>query len=50
MSNEAKLERQKAVQAIMDLFFALKYFGGKPTLKDLIKLAKRIKNDKSKRQ
>lgn len=36
-------ERNRAVQAIMSLFFALRSIKGKPTLKDLVKLAKRIK-------
>jgi hypothetical protein len=36
-------ERERAVQAVMDLFFALKHIGGEPTLRDLVKLAKRIR-------
>lgn len=36
--------KQKAVQAVMDLYFALRDINGKPTMRDLIKLAKRIKN------
>ena len=43
-ANARKEEREKAVQAVMDLFFALKEIGGKPTLRDLVKLAKRIKH------
>lgn len=35
--------KEESVQAVMDLFFALKNLGGKPTLKDLVKLAKRIR-------
>lgn len=38
-----KEEREKAVQATMDLFFALKDINGKPSLRDLVKLAKRIR-------
>ncbi len=38
-----KDEREKAVQAVMDLYYSLKHIGGKPTLKDLVKLAKRIR-------
>lgn len=38
-----KLERAKASQAVMDLFYALRTIKGQPTLKDLVKLAKRIK-------
>jgi len=41
---EARLEeRERNVQAVMDLFFALKEIGGQPTLRDLVKLAKRIR-------
>lgn len=36
-------ERERAVQAVMDLFYALRAINGTPTLKDLVKLAKRIK-------
>lgn len=43
IENVVKEERAKAAQAVMDLFFALKEIGGTPTLKDLVKLAKRIK-------
>ena len=39
-------EREKDYTAIMDLFFALREINGNPTLKDLIKLAKRIKRTK----
>jgi hypothetical protein len=38
-----KKEREKAVTAVLDLMYALKHIKGKPTLKDLIKLAKRIR-------
>lgn len=42
------VERQRArdVQAVMDLFYALKAIKAQPTLKDLVKLAKRIKGFK----
>lgn len=33
----------KASQTVMDLFFALREIKGQPTLKDLVKLARRIK-------
>lgn len=36
-------ERKRATQAVMDLFFALREVKGTPTLKDLVKLAKRVK-------
>jgi len=36
-------EKERAVQAVMDLYFALRAIKGKPTLRDLVKLAKRIK-------
>lgn len=36
-------ERKRAIQAVMNLFFALREIKGTPTLKDLVKLAKRIK-------
>ena len=36
-------ERQKSSSAVMDLCFALKEIKGTPTLKDLVKLAKRLK-------
>jgi len=42
--SSAEKQRQKDVQAVMDLFYALKEIKGTPTLKDLVKLAKRIKN------
>jgi hypothetical protein len=38
-------EREKAVQAVMDLFFALRSIKTQPTLKDLVKLAKRIRGN-----
>lgn len=38
-----KSDKEKAVEAVMDLFYALRHIGGRPTLKDLVKLAKRIK-------
>jgi hypothetical protein len=37
-------ERKRNIQAIMDLFFALREWNGTPTLRDLVKLAKRIKS------
>ena len=37
-------ERSRAVGLVMDLFYALRDINGTPTLKDLVKLAKRIKN------
>lgn len=37
------MSKEKAVQAVMDLYFALRTIKGKPTMRDLIKLAKRIK-------
>jgi len=40
----AEKQKQKDAQAVMDLFYALRAIKGKPTLKDLVKLAKRIKN------
>ena len=36
-------QRERDVQAVMDLFYALKHIGGQPTLRDLVKLAKRIR-------
>jgi len=39
-------ERDKAAQTVMDLFYALRAIGGTPNLKDLVKLAKRIKRSK----
>jgi hypothetical protein len=39
----AECERKDAIEAVMDLFFALRQIGGRPTLRDLTKLAKRIK-------
>jgi hypothetical protein len=39
-------ERERDYTAIMDLFFALREINGTPTLKDLVKLAKRIKRTK----
>jgi len=42
----ALLEENKprpAWRAVMDLFFALRSVGGEPTLKDLVKLARRIR-------
>lgn len=41
--NASISEREHAAQAVMDLYYALKAIGGTPTLKDLVKLAKRIK-------
>ena len=38
-------ERARAVKLVMDLFYALKEIKGQPTLKDLVKLAKRVKKD-----
>jgi hypothetical protein len=38
-----KAQRNKSATAVMDLFYALKEIKGTPTLKDLVKLAKRIK-------
>lgn len=38
----ALAERSRAVGAVTDLFFALREIGGTPTLKDLVKLARRI--------
>ena len=43
LKEELKKERQKASETVMDLFFALREISGTPTLKDLVKLAKRIK-------
>jgi hypothetical protein len=40
-----KAARARAVQAIMDLFYALREIDGQPTLKDLVKLAKRIRRN-----
>lgn len=36
-------EREKVVESVMALYYALKHIKGTPTLKDLVKLAKRIK-------
>lgn len=41
--NKNKSEKERAVQAVMDLFYALKEIKGQPTLKDLVKLAQRIR-------
>jgi hypothetical protein len=38
-----KAQRNKSSVAVMDLFFALRKIKGTPTLKDLVKLARRIK-------
>ena len=38
-----KDQRKNTVTAVMDLFYALREIKGSPTLKDLVKLAKRIK-------
>lgn len=38
-------ERERSVGLVMDLYYALKHIGGTPTLKDLVKLAQRIKKD-----
>ena len=35
--------KKYSVNTVMDLFYVLKEIGGSPTLKDLVKLAKRIK-------
>jgi hypothetical protein len=43
MSKRPTKANIKASQAVMDLFFALREIKGKPTLRDLVKLAKRIK-------
>ena len=34
---------QKASQAVMDLLFALRAIGDRPTMRDLVRLARRIK-------
>ena len=39
----AKWQRDEDAKATMDLYFALREIGGEPTRRDLIKLAKRIK-------
>lgn len=47
MSNKsAKQAFQQAEDLVLDLFKALREIKGKPTLKDLIKLAKRIRKEK----
>ena len=38
-----KDQRKNSATAVMDLFYALREIKGSPTLKDLVKLAKRIK-------
>lgn len=43
--NSLSRERTRAVTLVMDLFYALRAIDGTPTLKDLVKLAKRIKKD-----
>jgi hypothetical protein len=43
--SKAQIERDRAVGLVMDLFWALKTIHGQPNLKDLVKLAKRIKHD-----
>ncbi len=43
VSDAEEAERDRAVQLVMDLFYALRTIKGTPTLKDLVKLAKRIK-------
>lgn len=43
LEKKLKVERAKASEAVMDLFWALRSIKGKPTLRDLVKLAKRIK-------
>jgi hypothetical protein len=39
-----KEQKKRDSQAVMDLFYALREINGKPNLKDLVKLAKRIKS------
>lgn len=39
-------QRTRDVQAVMDLFYALKAIKAQPSLRDLVKLAKRIKGFK----
>lgn len=39
---------EQAVKAVMDLMYALREIGGQPTLKDLVKLAKRIRENSKK--
>lgn len=39
-----KIERERSVQLVMDLFYALRHVRGQPRLADLVKLAKRIRN------
>jgi hypothetical protein len=38
-----RFERKKNFNAVMDLFFALREIKGTPTLRDLLRLARRIK-------
>ena len=38
-----KMERERAVGLVMDLFYALRHIKGKPSLHDLVKLAQRIR-------
>ena len=40
-----KIERERAVQLVMDLFYALRHIKGHPRLRDLVALAKRIRRD-----
>lgn len=41
---EAEQERQRAVKLVMDLYYSVKYISGRLELRDLVRLAKRIKN------
>lgn len=43
-------EKSLSSQAVMDLYFSLKEIKGKPTLRDLVKLAQRIKGDSKSRK
>jgi hypothetical protein len=43
---QIEVKNRKSVSAVMDLFYALREIDGSPTLKDLVKLAKRIKKGK----
>jgi hypothetical protein len=39
--------REQAMGAVMDLYFAIREIGGAPVLKDLLKLARRIRPDRA---
>jgi hypothetical protein len=43
LNKAVKAERERSVSAVMDLFYALRDINGTPNMKDLVKLAGRIR-------